>query len=108
MDIHEINKKIIDYPYTLRVYLDHLNFLSWFQYMGHKCATLPKEGKIVKNVNFDDRVYIDMPSGAKVRITITIENITTEAKDWIEYCNKNGVSYQTTDQEVINKWRLMK
>lgn len=73
-EIDEMNKRIIEYgPYSLRNLLDHLVLLSWFQLMGHSCANVP-----AKNVNLDNREFITLPSGRKVRITMIVEDITDE------------------------------
>jgi len=73
-EIKEINEKIIEYEnYSLRDLLDHQVLLSWFEYMGHRAAKVPG-----KNVNFDEREFINLPSGRKVRITMLVEDITEE------------------------------
>lgn len=48
-------------------YLDHYAILSWCSYMSHRVAV----GKA--NTNFDGREYIQLPSGQKITITITVE-----------------------------------
>jgi len=48
-------------------YVDHMAILNWCAYMSHRVAV----GK--SNVNFDGREYIQLPSGQKITITITVE-----------------------------------
>jgi len=49
--------------------LDHLEIVNWIQYSSYKCSI----GKTI--TNFDERKFIELPSGKKIRITIKIEDI---------------------------------
>lgn len=68
-DIRQINENILGFKYSLIEYLDHTSLLSWVSLMSHKIAV----GK--PNVNFDNREFIQLPSGKKVRITINVEEL---------------------------------
>jgi len=48
-------------------HLDHYALLSWCSYMSHRIAVNKP------NVNFDGRKFIQLPSGQKVIIIITVE-----------------------------------
>ena len=49
--------------------LDHLEIVNWIQYSSYKCSI----GKTI--INFDNREFIKLPSGKKIRITIKIEEV---------------------------------
>lgn len=51
-------------------FLDHTALLSWFGYCCHKAANTPG-----KNVNFDNREKIILPSGKCVKITLIVESL---------------------------------
>jgi hypothetical protein len=64
-----INKNILGFRFTLHELLDHLSILSWVSLMSHKCGI----GR--KIVNIEERPFVQLPSGRKVKITIKIEEI---------------------------------
>ncbi len=50
--------------------LDHMELVNWLNYCSYKAA---KVGKTT--INFDEREFIMLPSGKKVKITIKVEEI---------------------------------
>ena len=62
-----MNKNILGYDYSLHECLDHLMLLHWFELIAHKI----KINEV--NINFDNREYIQLPSGKKIKITIKVE-----------------------------------
>lgn len=95
--IDDLNKKIIDYDgYSLRDLLDHIVLLSWFQYIAHKAANVPGN-----SVNFDNRPFIQLPSGRKVRISMKVEDITDEVDRMdIEMINRMIAHLETRKNDI--------
>ena len=52
--------------------LDHLELINWIQYSSYRAANIG-----ATTINFDGREFIQLPSGAKVKITIKIERCTS-------------------------------
>lgn len=62
-------KPIVETSRLLQL-LDHLELMNWIQYSSYRAASIGKE-----TINFDNREFIKLPSGKKVRITIKVEAI---------------------------------
>lgn len=54
---------------SIHAWMDHMALLSWIGYSAHKCAV----NKTV--VNFDEREAIVLPSGRRIKLTITVEEL---------------------------------
>jgi len=54
---------------SMFAWMDHMALLSWINYSAHKCAV----NKTV--TNFDEREAIVLPSGRKIKLTITVEEL---------------------------------
>lgn len=67
----EIGTEKLGFGYTLEKYLDHTSILSWINYMAHRTSV----GKTVTTKTFDGKDHVDLPSGKKIFITITIEEV---------------------------------
>jgi len=51
---------------------DHMALLSWINYSAHKCSVGHS------NVNFDNRPVIILPSGRRIKLIITVEEVKDE------------------------------
>ena len=49
---------------------DHHELIHWIHYMSYSAATVDK-----MTVNIEDRDFLKLPSGKKVRITIKVEEV---------------------------------